>query len=239
VHFIDEFQKRQFSSGGAVQRNPMKRDIAIYGAGGFGRETLEMIRQINLLSDKWNCLGFFDDGRKIGETVDGYEILGGINEVNAWSQDLSVALTVADPLIRRKLMSGMTNPRIDFPALTHPAAILGGIDNKIGKGSIITAGVICTIGISIGEFVIVNLASTIGHDVSIGDCCTLMPACHISGAVRIEKNCLIGTGASILQNLSVGANARVGAGAVVTKNVAANTTVVGIPARVKSILKKR
>ena len=44
------------------------KDIAIYGAGGFGREVACMIKHINESADEpiWNLVGFFDDGKEKG-----------------------------------------------------------------------------------------------------------------------------------------------------------------------------
>ena len=47
----------------------------------------------------------------------------------------------------------------------------------------------------------------------------------------MDEMCLIGTGAVILPGVQLGKNVTVGAGAVVNKNVAANITVIGIPAK--------
>lgn len=47
----------------------------------------------------------------------------------------------------------------------------------------------------------------------------------------IKKGASIGSGSTILANVIIGENAIIGAGAVVTKDVAANTIVVGNPAR--------
>jgi acetyltransferase-like isoleucine patch superfamily enzyme len=47
----------------------------------------------------------------------------------------------------------------------------------------------------------------------------------------VKKGASIGSGATILANLTVGENAIVGAGSVVTKDVAANSIVIGNPAR--------
>ena len=43
------------------------KDIAIYGAGGMGRETACLIERINKASPKtiWNLIGFYDDGLPI------------------------------------------------------------------------------------------------------------------------------------------------------------------------------
>jgi serine O-acetyltransferase len=49
---------------------------------------------------------------------------------------------------------------------------------------------------------------------------------------KIRRGVMIGAGAKILGNIEVGACARVAAGSVVLRPVPANTTVVGVPARV-------
>lgn len=47
----------------------------------------------------------------------------------------------------------------------------------------------------------------------------------------IKKGASIGANATILPGIVIGENAMIGAGSVVTKNVAANTTVIGNPAK--------
>ena len=49
----------------------------------------------------------------------------------------------------------------------------------------------------------------------------------------VKKGASIGTGAVILCGITIGQNAIVGAGAVVTKDVPENTSVTGVPARIK------
>jgi sugar O-acyltransferase (sialic acid O-acetyltransferase NeuD family) len=208
--------------------------IAIYGAGGFGRETLEMIYQMNRQGyTQWRPVGFFDDGLEKGKMVEGLPVLGGLSELNAITDPLAIVVTIADPLARQALCEKIKKQNRPFPSLIHPSANLGSKSNKIKDGAIVTAGVILTTNIFIGEFTIINLASTVGHDVIIGPYSTLMPACHISGKVQLGQRVFVGTGASILQNLSIGEDAIVGAGAVVTKSVNRGTTVIGVPAKEK------
>lgn len=210
----------------------MKRKLAIYGAGGFGREMAVMIEQINNQSPAWDVIGFFDDGFQNNEEVDGLKVLGGINDLNSYSNILSICLAVADPVIRFNLAKRITNPKINFPVIIHPQANVGDSKrNGLGRGSIITAGVIFTTGIELGEFSIVNLSSTIGHDVKLGACCTVMPGCSISGNVSIGSCSLMGTGSRIIQGITIGENCRIGAGAVVTKSFENNLKILGVPAR--------
>lgn len=209
-------------------------DIIICGAGGFGRETALMIRQINEKHPTWNILGFCDDNCKKGDKVYGLRVIGGVAELEKVGR-VSVVIAVADPATRRKIRRKIKNVAIRYPTLVHPSVLCGDLQtNRIDEGSIIAAGNVLTTNIHVKSFVIINLSCTIGHDVSIGDFSSIMPGCSISGMVNIEPEVLIGTGARILQNLVIGEGSRVGAGAVVTRDVARGTTVVGVPARVQN-----
>jgi sugar O-acyltransferase (sialic acid O-acetyltransferase NeuD family) len=208
------------------------KKLAIYGAGGFGRETAVMIQQINAARAAWELIGYFDDGLKKGGEVDGVKVIGGINELNSYPDELAVCVAVADPSIRSNLVKGIKNPLISFPVFVHPNAIVGDTKrNRFGRGSIITAGVILTTGVEFGDFCIVNLSSTIGHDVKLGACCTVMPACSISGNVLIGSGCVLGTGSRIIQGITIGDNCMVGAGSVITKSFGSNLKLLGVPAR--------
>ncbi len=48
------------------------KDIAIYGAGGFGREVACLIHIINKKTPQWNLIGFFDDDAKLKNTKNEY-----------------------------------------------------------------------------------------------------------------------------------------------------------------------
>jgi len=205
------------------------KDIAIVGAGGFGRETALMIRQINASKATWNLLGFYDDHLK-GQ-VDALPVLGNVDQLNAIKSPISVAIAIANPQIKKRLRTHLTNSNITYPALMHPQCQLGDESNTIGEGCIITSGCILTINVHLGDFVIVNLLTTIGHDVTIGSYTSIMPNCSLSGFDSIGEECMIGAGARILQNLSIGNQVVVGAGAVVTKAMPPGVTVIGIPAQ--------
>lgn len=99
----------------------------------------------------------------------------------------------------------------------HPAA-------SIGRRVFIDHGT----GAVIGE------TSTIGDDVVIYQQVTLGGVSLSSGKRHptLKNNVVIGAGAKILGNITIGENSKVGANSVVVKNVPANSTAVGIPARV-------
>ena len=206
------------------------KDLAIYGAGGFGRETALLIQQINTLSPQWTMTGFYDDGLKTGQTINKWPVIGGMREVLQLTVDTDIVIAISDPVTRKLIVEKLNNKHIAFPTIIHPTCQTGDDNNQFGKGCILTAGTILTTGIRLNDFVIINLLSTLGHDVVVGSFSTVMPGCSISGNVRIGERTMMGTGARILQNLTIGDQCKIGAGAVVTQNFSDNKTIVGVPA---------
>lgn len=208
------------------------KDIAIFGAGGFGREVLALIKDINLITPIWNIVGFFDDGYEEGKVFNGFPNLGGIEQLNQWKTPLSVAVAIGSPAIRRKIVEKIANPLVDYPSMIHPSAWIGDQEYvEIGKGCILCAGVMITTNVRIRDFVILNLQCTVGHDAVIEDYAALMPSVNVSGEVTIGAGVYVGTGAQISNQVSIGEDTVVGAGAVVVKNLPANCMAVGVPAR--------
>lgn len=206
----------------------LKKKIAIYGAGGLGKEVLSLL---NALSD-WEVIGFYDDAEIKGTTFKGLPLLGGVDDLVAVNHSLFITIAIGDPKTKAALVKKLkANANIEFPTLIHPNAVLLEENSiRIGKGTLISAGVILTTDIEIGEHVLLNINSTIGHDVKIGSFCSLMPGVNVAGGVQVEEEVMVGSGANILNGLILGKGSRVGAGSVVTKNVESNDTVVGIPA---------
>jgi carbonic anhydrase/acetyltransferase-like protein (isoleucine patch superfamily) len=64
---------------------------------------------------------------------------------------------------------------------------------------------------------------------------TLHQGVTISGGVTVGDCSHIGTGATIVQGIAVGRNCTIGSGAVVIRDVLDGTTVVGVPARARSV----
>jgi len=208
------------------------RPVAIYGAGGLGREVLMLIRQVNLAAPTWEPVGFFDDAIPALQSIHGLPILGGMQSLNGWKGQLYIVIAVGDPAAKKEILSGITNPAIRFATLIHPSVQREVFQNiTFGEGSIIAAGNIITTDISIGNHVLLNLNCTIGHDVHIGDFSSIMPGCNISGEVEIGEGTYIGTGAAIINRIRTGPYSTIGAGAAVIKDVSPHATAVGIPAK--------
>lgn len=213
------------------------KNIAIYGAGGFGREVQSLIDHINNVSNEWNFIGYFDDNpKKHGERVNGYEVLGGISILNEIKTELYVVFAIAEPKIKKRIIERVCNANIKYPILKHPTVIIGNyLYNEIGEGTILCANVVSTVNIKIGKHVILNLSCTVGHDTIIGDYCSFMPTVNISGEVVIEDEVYVGTGAKIINKLRIGKKTIIGSGSVVVRDLPENCTAVGVPAKVIKI----
>ncbi len=99
----------------------------------------------------------------------------------------------------------------------HPAA-------KIGRGLFIDHGA----------------AVVIGETAEVGDGCTIYQGVTLGGTGKntgkrhptLGNNVMVGAGAKVLGPFKVGDNAKIAAGAVVLKEVPADSTAVGIPAKI-------
>lgn len=211
----------------------MKKKMAVFGGGGFGREVLTVIDAINTEEKEYEIVGFFDDNpdSRLWEL----NHLGGREELRMYKDQLNVVFAIGDPILKKEVINYVeTNPNLDYPILVHPSVILGKRSTiRIGAGSIITANNVLTCNIDIGSHVILNLCCTVGHDTEIGNYTSFMPSVNISGEVIIGHCVYVGTGAKIINRLSIGEKTTVGAGAVVTRDLPANVTAVGVPAKAK------
>ena len=207
------------------------KNIAIIGAGGFGREVKTILDSINKVTPSYFFVGFYDEGLQKGEIVNGFPVLGGVEDINEINEDCSIVIAIGDPKIKFSIFNKIRNTKIDFPNVIHPNVLISDDFVDIGVGNIICAGCIITCNIVIKDFVILNLMCTVGHDTTIASFSSFMPSVNISGEVLIEERVYVGTGAKIINQLKIGQNTVVGAGAVVSKSLPENCTAVGIPAK--------
>ena len=138
----------------------MVRDIAIFGAGGYGREMASLLKRINKQQQCWNFIGFFDDdvvNKPIGYRNEYGEILGNLEMLNTYPKPLSVILAIGKPKILKAVYEAITNPLIDFPNIVAPEAHILDIDNfSMGKGNILGSFSSMSCNVHIGDFNIFN-----------------------------------------------------------------------------------
>ena len=209
------------------------KNIAIYGAGGFGREVACLLKRINNeVETTWNLIGFFDDGVKAGEHNEYGKVLGNIETLNAWTKPISVVFAIGSPKIVEYLYSKVHNPKIEFPNIIAPDTLFLDKENvRMGQGNVICSRCLISCNITIGNFNTFNGYITVGHDSKIGNYNSIMPAVKISGGVEIGNRNFLGVNSVILQYKSIGDDTIIGASSVVLRNIKNSGTYVGNPAK--------
>ena len=208
----------------------MRKIIGIYGASGFGREVLPLVRE--QYADAQLC--FVDDGSNDSE-LNGYPVHTYQAFLDLPQTDKSVVLAIANSQIRETLAAKCQQDGLAIVSIKASSSIV--LDQvEIAEGSVLCHFTQLTSNIKIGKQFHANIYSYVAHDCVIGDYVTFAPKVQCNGNVHIEDHAYIGTGAIIKQGtparpLVIGKGAIVGMGAVVTKSVAPGVTVIGNPAR--------
>ena len=206
----------------------MKKILYILGAGGFAKEVYFLAKEIG----QYEIAAFVD--LQVGEPIAFAEgsipVISDDDLYRIQEPNMCLAIGVGDPKIIERLRQKYLG-RYEFPNLMHPSVIGDFRNMRIGQGNIITANVVFTTHITIGDLNIFNLNSTIGHDVQIGSGNVVNPSVNISGGVRLGDYNMLGVNSVILQYKKIGSYAVIGACAFVNKDVESHVKVVGIPAK--------
>jgi sugar O-acyltransferase (sialic acid O-acetyltransferase NeuD family) len=193
----------------------------IVGAGGFGREVLDVA---DAMADgprpSYEVIGFVDDAPSEENLARlatlGVRYLGAVADIDAVAPDADIVIGIGAPHVKATVDASLGHRTA--AVLVHPSATIGR-EVHLGPGTVLCAGVRVTTNIVLGRHVHLNLNATVGHDTVIGDYVSVNPLSAVSGGCDIRSGVLIGTTAAVLENRTV------------TRDVAPGTVVKGVPAR--------
>jgi sugar O-acyltransferase (sialic acid O-acetyltransferase NeuD family) len=246
------------------------KDLYLIGASGFGREVADTVRSVNDAAGEdgvgrrggqngevlfafvdgkspfdegpvYRIAGYIDDdASKWGLSINGVEVVGGIDFLKALALEREksgtdegvkpyVALALGEPKTK-KLLAEKLEGFVLWETIIHPTAVISPYC-RIGQGSILQAGAFVGPNVQMGRHCCLNVNSGIGHDAVIGDFSSIMGNCDVTGGVVLKEGVYVSTCVGIIPSLTIGENAVIGAGAVVIRDVEAGATVVGNPAR--------
>ena len=161
------------------------------------------------------------------------KVLGGINEINLWQEELAILIAIGDPTSVRGVRERIKNGLVYFPNIIAPTVEFTDEQSlTIGEGNIIGGNCRFTCDVRIGSFNLFNSGVIVGHDVTIGDYNTFMPEVRVSGEVNIGSGNLFGIASIVLQQLKVGNNVRLGAGSVLMTKPKDGNLYMGNPAKI-------
>lgn len=204
-------------------------NIIIVGAGGFGREVYLWTKD-SFPDDQYKIKGFLDDNPRI---LNNYNmdigIIGDLDGYEIEKQDRFV-FAIGDIDVKKRLVTRVKKKGAKFLTLIHPTAIVANTA-KIGQGVIICPFVIVTDHAQLGDFVMMNIYSSCGHDVKVGNYSILSPYATLNGFVILEDEVFLGTHTTVIPGKRVGYKSKISANSVVMRNISPNKIVFGVPGK--------
>lgn len=205
-----------------------ERPLLIVGGGAQGRAVLELARTLAMA-----VAGFLDDVHPLGAMVEGQEVLG----TTAMLQDKTFVdrflpiVAIGNSIARRKYSKQIRAHGKEPAILIHPAVRIPE-SASIGSGTVVMGETVVYPGVTIGEDVLIDPATTFGVDNRIADGVYICPGCHLGAYVTLGEESFLGMGVVVVPERTIGRRAVVGAGAVVFRDIPEGKLAFGNPARV-------
>lgn len=203
--------------------------LGIYGAGGLGREVLELARIINQREKKWDDIIFVidgDGGNKINDVI----VYSYQDAVKKYKEDLEISIGVGEPAVREKLFAKIRKDEIEAATLIHPDICIPST-TKVGKGVTIQYGCFISCNVEIANYVYIQPHVNVGHNDVLKEGCVLSGMVNLAGNVTIGKCTYLGLSTAIREGVSVGDYSIVGMYSAVHKDIPDEMIAMGNPAR--------
>lgn len=200
--------------------------LFIYGAGGLGREVVELAKQAVPSFE----LAFIDDAQPsdyLGIPVFSYE------EACQYAQKAPASAVIAtgEPTVVRRLKQRLETAGIALQTLIHPSVHIPE-SCTVGSGVVVQDRVYIGPNVFLGDASYINFSCAIGHDTHIGDCTNISFGALLGGTCSIGEDTYVGCGATIRDEVKIGSNSIIGLGSLVTKDIPNRVVAYGVPCKV-------
>lgn len=199
----------------------------VYGAGGLGTETMDILEQAMRVgqSTKHECC-FVEDNANQSE-LNGYAVI----DFKECVPGSKITIAVGEPAHRIVMHEKVKSAGLKLASIISPDAF-------ISPSAVIEAGVIvapqCSVQANalIEENAAINTMTIIGHDVKVQTGAVISSMVNLGGGVNVGANSYIGMGALVQEGLTIGSTSIIGMGSVVYKDIPDGMIALGNPARV-------
>lgn len=201
--------------------------LAIYGAGGLGREVFELAKQINAMQSRWQGFCFIDD-LNANRQLKSHDVLP-LSFISP--SDYEVIIAVGEPALRKRLAEKAKSAGFNLVTLIHPNTYISS-DAKIGAGTVICYGTFISCDTVIGDNVYLQPNTSLGHDCQIGDHCVISSYANLAGHCVVGDLTFLGMNAVVRETTAIGAETIISMGSAVFNDITSGVIAMGNPARV-------
>ncbi len=209
----------------------MSKILGIFGAGGAGREVLELARIINSKTQRWQEIYFILDIEITSKEVNNVRVLSYEDFRSKYGDSSEIIVAIGEPLVREKIFNKLEQDNMNLASLIHPDVYIPD-STTIGRGVIIQYGCFISCNVTIKDYVYIQPHCNISHDDVLQEGCIISGFVNLAGNVKIGKFTYIGLSAALKEDISIGDRSIISMGAIVYKNVPDSVVVIGNPARV-------
>jgi len=203
--------------------------LGICGAGGLGREVLELARIINSRIKVWEDFIFIVDGEP-GNDVNGVKVYSYEDAKNKFSGSMEVSVGIGEPAVRERLFKKLKADGLETATLIHPDVHIPET-TRIGKGVTIQYGCFISCNVEIGDYVYLQPQVNVGHNDILKEGCILSGMTNLAGGVTIGKYTYVGLSAAFKEGVSVGDYSIIGMYSAVYNDIPDEMIAMGNPAR--------
>lgn len=209
-----------------------KEKMILVGGGGHCKSVIDVIESEN----KYEIAGIVDLKEKIGQSLLGYKIIAGDDDLEKLSDQYKFFLVTIGQIkssqLRVKMYEMLKSNNVKIPSIISPFAKVSKFSD-IGEGTVVMHMSMVNAGAVIGVNCIINTSSIIEHDAIIGNHCHISTSAVINGNCKIGSHSFIGSNAVLSNGIVINENNIIGAGSVVLKDTESNGVYVGNPAILK------
>ncbi len=191
----------------------MDMKLAIYGAGGLGRE----VREIAHSQGQWEEIIYIDDYNS--DIIDGCKRMSFEVFCRDYDRDMvQVICAVGDPKQKKLLYDRLSDRDYRFCNIIHERSEISSTA-IIGEGVIIKSGVVISVDAKIGNNVTVMDNTYIAHGNVIGDHSHISSNVALGGDVAIGSGSFVGASVCVKERIKIGESSLIGIGTTVVKDI--------------------
>lgn len=206
-------------------------NLGVYGSGGLGREVVELAKQINSVSKRWDDIVFIDDYSP-EPSKNGIKIFKFSEILESYSKEaIEISIAIGEPYIRKTLFEKIKDNGYNLATLIHPQVYIPE-STEVLQGSTICIYSFVSCNVKIGANVYIQPQTLIGHDCIIEDHSVISPCAALAGSCFVGECTYVGMGVQAKEKSKIGSGSIVGMGSVVINDIPESVIAIGNPARV-------